>query len=99
MPVSVRWDDEDNRILHLETSGYWTPEEYHEGLLRIRRIVADAHPMPRGILFSPNGTAPTGLFPLLRIGLRFCNDMKLPCVIISPPEFSGRFYDVLTKYY
>ena len=99
MPVSVRWDNEDNRILNLETSGYWTPEEYHEGLLRIRRIVAEVNPMPLGIIFSPNGIAPTALFPLLRIGLRFGNDMNLPCIIISPPEFSGRFRDVLTKYY
>jgi hypothetical protein len=99
MPVSVRWDERENQFVHFETSGTWTPEEYHEGLLRLRRIVADANPIPTGILFSPNGLAPTGLFPLLRIGLRFANDMNLPCVIISPPEFSRRFYDVLTKYY
>ena len=99
MPVVVRWDDQNNQILHFETSGNWTPEEYHEGLLRIRRIVADANPMPTGILFSPNGLAPTGLLPLLRIGLRLGNDLNLPCVVISPPEFSGRFYNVLTKYY
>jgi hypothetical protein len=99
MPVAVRWDNQDNQILHFETSGHWTPEEYHDGLLQLRRVVAEANPLPSGILFSPNGIAPTGLFQLLRISLREGADMGLPCVIISPPRLGKRFYDVLTKYY
>jgi hypothetical protein len=99
MAVIVRWYSQEDGILHFETSDHWTPEEFHEGLLKLRQIVANANSRPGGILFSPNGVAPTGLFPLLRIGLRFSEDMGLPCVVISPAEFSQRFYDVLTKYY
>jgi hypothetical protein len=99
MAVVVQWDNAEKQILHFETHGHWTPEEFHEALLKLRQIVAHTKHKPRGILFSPNGVAPTGLFPLLRIGLRFSEDMNLPCVVISPAEFGERFYEILTEYY
>jgi hypothetical protein len=98
MTVSVQWDNDAKTIIHFETSGHWTPEEFHAGLLRLRQMVAAAIDRPTGILFSPNGTSPTGLFMLLRIGLRFCDEIGLPCVMISPAEFDQRFYDILTRY-
>ena len=98
MTVSVQWDNDEQNIIHFETSGYWTPEEFHAGLLKLRQMVAAASHRPTGILFSPNGTSPTGLFMLLRIGLRFCDEIGIPCVMISPVELNQRFYDVLTKH-